>query len=334
MMNNQPKTTLKTNILLFVFAGLTICALAFGWLCLQATNRAFYDSTEKNLHSLTDVETIKIDNRLKSVEQYVNTLNIAISGMIDSAEQLTDPKELNKITEESRELIRLTIGNTEKVVAAYLRFSPRLTPPTSGVFMAKTSADHDLQFTEPTDFSKYSPDDIEHVGWYYIPIKTNRPIWMSPYQNKNIGIYMISYIIPIFKSDKAIGVVGVDIDFDYLTREIASIHFFDNDYAYLSDKSDNALFHPSIPKGQKVTQPENSVLIQNKLTNGMNLTFVIPQSSISANRDTLIKNLTLITLIILVTIVFATLVFSKSFTKILKSFITDTEPAKENKDIE
>ena len=121
-----------------------------------------------------------------------------------------------------------------------------------------------------------------------------------PYLNKNIGIYMISYVIPIFKFNKVIGIVGVDIDFDYLTREIASIRFFDKDYAFLTDRYGNILFHPTIPKGHAFSLPENTLLIHNKLTNGMDLTFVIPRSSLSANRDNLIKNLVLITMLILV----------------------------------
>lgn len=321
-MKNRFRASIQTKVLFLALAGLLLCALAFGGLCLYTTDKVVYEGTEKNLQSLTNIETIKINNRLKNVEQYVNTLNIAINGMLDSLGQLTNEKQLAEFTEKSRELIRLTIGNTEKTVAAYLRFNPELTSPTSGVFMAMTPTDHVLRFTEPTDFSKYKPDDTEHVGWYYAPIKSKRPIWMAPYLNKNIGIYMISYVIPIFKFNKVIGVVGVDIDFDYLTREIASIRFFDKDYAFLTDRYGNTLFHPTIPKGHSFTLPSNTLLIHNKLTNGMNLTFVIPRASLSANRDNLIKNLVLITMLILVVFIFASLIFASSLTKSIR-LLTD-----------
>ena len=188
--------------------------------------------------------------------------------------------------------------------------------------MAKTARDNELKFTEPTDFSKYDPSDIEHVGWYYTPIKTKKPTWMMPYLNKNISVYMISYVIPLFKFDTEIGVVGVDIDFDYLTREIASIRLFDNDYAFLADKNGNILFHPSIPKGHPFTLPENSLFIHNKLENGMDLTFVIPKESITADRNKLIQNLILITMLILVVYILASLIFANSITRSLKQ-LTD-----------
>ena len=321
-MKRRLRATIQIRVLMLALSCLALCALAFGGLCLFTTDKVVHEGTERNLHALTNTETIKINSRLKSVEQYVNTLDIAISGMLDSIEQITDEKLLEEFTEKSRELIRLTIGNTEKAVAAYLRFNPKLTPPTSGIFMTKTSRDHTLKFVEPTDFSKYSPDDIEHVGWYYVPIQTKRPTWMQPYLNKNNGIYMISYVIPLFKFNQEIGVVGVDIDFDYITREIASIRLFDNDYAFIADKNGNVLFHPSIPTGRPFTLPDNSVLIHNKLSNGMDLTFVIPKSSITADRNSLIKNLVLITMLILVVFIFASLIFANSITKSLK-LLTD-----------
>ena len=118
------------------------------------------------------------------------------------------------------------------------------------------------------------------------------------------------------------GVVGVDIDFDYLTREIASIRLFDNDYAFLADKNGNILFHPSIPKGHPFTLPENSLFIHNKLENGMDLTFVIPKESITADRNKLIQNLILITMLILVVYILASLIFANSITRSLKQ-LTD-----------
>jgi diguanylate cyclase (GGDEF)-like protein len=321
-MKRRLRATIQTRVLVLSLSGLLLCALAFGGLCLYTTDKVVHEGTEKHLQNLTSIETIKINNRLKSVEQYVNTLNIAITGMLDSLGQLTDEQSLREFTQKGGDLIRHTISNTDKAIAAYLRFNPKLTPPTSGFFMAKSSNDNELKISEPTDFSKFSPDDIEHVGWYYIPISTGKPTWMAPYLNKNIGVYMISYVIPLYKFNSEIGVIGVDIDFDYITREIASIRLFNNDYAFLADKNGRVLFHPSIPKGHQFVPPENSLLIHNKLENGMDLTFVIPKTAITANRDNLIKNLILITMVILVAYIFASLIFANSITKSLK-LLTD-----------
>lgn len=70
----------------------------------------------------------------------------------------------------------------------------------------------------------YDESDVEHVGWYYLPVQAKEAIWMSPYMNENINIYMISYVVPLFAEDgTSIGIVGMDIDFHrlpiWLTRQ-------------------------------------------------------------------------------------------------------------------
>ena len=97
-MRRQFRATIQTKVLTFALSGLVLCVLALGGLCLYTTNKVTHDNTERNLHNLTNTETIKINNRLKNVEQYVNTLEIAISGMLDSLGQLTDEKQLDEFT--------------------------------------------------------------------------------------------------------------------------------------------------------------------------------------------------------------------------------------------
>ena len=102
-------------------------------------------------------------------------------------------------------------------MTVYLRYNPNYSNPTSGVFAQRQSVDSELQCLTPTDFSMYDESDVEHVGWYYLPVQAKEAIWMSPYMNENINIYMISYVVPLFAEDgTSIGIVGMDIDFHRL----------------------------------------------------------------------------------------------------------------------
>ena len=88
-------------------------------------------------------------------------------------------------------------NNTQGALAVYVRYNPNFTSPTSGLFWSKTALDGRFQELPPTDFSRYSPDDVEHVGWYYLPVKSGQATWMAPYMNKNIQVEMISYVVPL-----------------------------------------------------------------------------------------------------------------------------------------
>ena len=111
-------------------------------------------------------------------------------------------------------------SNTEGALAVYVRYNPDFTPPTSGLFWSKTALNGSFQQLVPTDFSNYNPMDVERVGWYYIPVKTGKPTWMSPYLNQNINVRMISYVIPLYKNNATVGVVGMDIDFASLQKAL------------------------------------------------------------------------------------------------------------------
>ena len=83
----------------------------------------------------------------------------------------------------------------------------------------------------------YDPSDVEHVGWYYIPVQNGKETWMEPYLNSNIGVYMISYVIPIEVDGESIGIIGMDIDFSEFTDTIDSLSIFDSGYGFLVNES-------------------------------------------------------------------------------------------------
>ena len=107
-------------------------------------------------------------------------------------------------------------NNTEGALAVYVRFNPDFSSPTSGLFWSRTTRNGSFQELVPTDFSTYSPSDTEHVGWYYIPVNNGTATWMEPYYNQNIGVEMVSYVIPIYRDNETVGVVGMDIDFSII----------------------------------------------------------------------------------------------------------------------
>ena len=128
----------------------------------------------------------------------------------------------------------------------YIRFNPQITPPTSGVFYSKSDEKSNFEKLVPTDFSKYDPSDTEHVGWYYIPVNAKKPTWLDPYLNSNINVYMVSYVVPIFKDGKSIGIVGMDIDFKNIQNIIKNTKVYDSGYAFLLNRKYDIMSHPEL----------------------------------------------------------------------------------------
>lgn len=151
-------------------------------------------------------------------------------------------------------------NHTNGAVTVYLRYNPNYSNPTSGVFAQRQSVDSELQCLTPTDFSMYDESDVEHVGWYYLPVQAKEAIWMSPYMNENINIYMISYVVPLFAEDgTSIGIVGMDIDFSQITDLVDETKVYQSGYAFLTDASAAIMYHKNADAGTKLSDLDSSL---------------------------------------------------------------------------
>lgn len=180
----------------------------------------------------------------------------------------------------------------------------------------RNSLVEDFYEVEPTDFSMYEPTDYAHVGWYYLPIENKAPLWMSPYLNENVNVYMISYVVPIYAEDgTSIGIIGMDIDFNQVTKIVDSVSIYDTGYAFLTDSNGMITHHKDLELGQnlgdlggttgnvaaKIAAGEgestlleytyNNIgkqLVYTSLNNGMRFVLTAPDKEIRSTTNTLV----------------------------------------------
>ena len=205
-------------------------------------------------------KTEEINSTIQKIEQSVDTLSeVAMSNFdYDSFRQSKDYADT--YTETVQQTVLDFANHTNGAVTAYLRYNPNYSNPTSGVFAQRQSVDSELQCLTPTDFSMYDESDVEHVGWYYLPVQAKVAIWMSPYMNENINIYMISYVVPLFAEDgTSIGIVGMDIDFSQITDLVDETKVYQSGYAFLTDASAAVMYHKNADEGTKLSDLDSSL---------------------------------------------------------------------------
>lgn len=308
------KWSIRDKILALNVSALLFCTLIIGGVAVFYTNDFIESNTSVHLNDITEKEAAQISSRFQNVEQYVKTLNYVALENIESEATLTNDSLRQIHTQQNLNFIRSTIKNVSGVVAVYLRYNPKLTPPTSGIFMAKTGKERGIQKQVPTDFSKFDSDDVEHVGWYYIPVKSGKPLWMAPYENKNVDIYMISYVYPLFRFGKEIGVIGVDLDFGYLTSRIAELRPFQSGYAYLEYPDGKVAYHPDLKMGETFVDTTGYRLARSPLPNGMNLVLVASEKELNAAKDGLAHRITLFALVVVVMFILLSIRISRTIT--------------------
>lgn len=253
----------------------------------------------------------EIDTTLERIAQSVDTLaSLTEQSLTDLDEFKTNSEYVDAYTEQLRPIALEFARNTEGALTYYIRFNPEFTEPTSGIFASKASKDADFEQLTPTDFSIYESSDLEHVGWYYIPVENGEATWMDPYFNSNINVYMISYVVPIYVDGVSVGVVGMDIDFEEITSMVEAIQLYETGNAFVLNSENKILYHNSLEFGTALEEVNNGELAPlaeklnddanmgeeleysfngqkklgyyQKLENGMKLVSVVPKTEVRA----------------------------------------------------
>lgn len=305
-----------------LICSIVLAAIIGGISIMDSTNTAKSDAAEK-LSLTCEKKTDEMDTVIEKIEQSVETLySIVLENLDDVNKFKTSTEYVNAYTEKLNKTMLKFAQNTEGAMSCYIRYNPEFTEPTSGVFLVKENVESDFESLTPTDFSMYDSDDTEHVGWYYVPIKNGEALWMEPYLNSNINVYMISYVIPIFKDGETIGILGMDIDFGVLEDIVNNTHIYKNGYGALVSSSNQVLCHPTIEHGTSLAnedlqsvnkvinkaedqlQPEaydykgqNYNMVYKTLENGMKFVLTAPTNEIQAVSNALFQKILFISIV-------------------------------------
>lgn len=338
--------SIQTKFIALILGCVLLSSVVIGGAGILNAQQVVDGDSAKIMNLLCEEKSAELNGLLTRIEQSVKTLSIYTLDRLESVERLkTDPDYLEEYTRKLESVAVNAAGNTEGALAVYVRFNPELTPPTSGLLWSKTERSGTFQQLTPTDFSGYSPSDVEHVGWYYIPVKNGQAIWMSPYFNQNLNVQMISYVIPLYRDNQTVGVVGMDIDFGVIEDMVGSIRLYDSGYAFLADGQGTVMYHKDISLGTPMAAADKSLLpvvaeLENgtsgsalftyerngekrelafrTLRNGMRLAVTAPVKEIDAGRNGLILQSCVALLLVSALSVALTLVFTRRLVRPLK----------------
>lgn len=321
--------SIKSKFLTLILTCILVASIAVGTAGIIVLNSYADKASAEIINKTCEVETEKLSLIFTETEHSVNALANHVLDQLHSG-SLANKEYMKYYTDE---LSRATLNyaqNTEGVMSAYVRFSPQKSASTTaGVFYVKNPETGEFETAEATDLALYDEDDIEHVGWYYIPVKNGAPMWMKPYYNDNIDVNMISYVIPLFENGEAIGVVGMDIDFKQIGNEISSIKVYESGNAFLINGFEIA-YHPQMEQGGFVTAAldveitldgkessgselyecefmgETKMFAFRTLKNGMKLVIAAPEREIDGDKNMLMGIIIAFTAVILTVAVLIT----------------------------
>lgn len=276
--------SIRTRILSLTIMAVLVSVLAVGTIC-------FFSLRTESDRASTEAMRLICDERRRTINDYLDKIELSLDIVSQFAVSDLDAGALaaggvlgvdgwgghvvqrsDALAQQSAldaylrgysaqvESVLLSAANrNDGIITFYYRINPEISMDEKG-FLYSRIGGGEFEKIELTDLSLYDPDDDEHVGWYYTPLRRGTASWLDPYDNGNLGIKMISYETPIYKESTFIGVMGVDIDYSTLVDLIRDIRLYKSDYAFLTDKDGAVVYHPTLPSGYLPSEGDASEL--------------------------------------------------------------------------
>ena len=335
---------LQNKLLILVISSILFPALVVMAISFSNYGHIVEDNSVQIMQLMCSEKRQSIDEKLLNIEQSVHTIyHFATEQHSDTDNLWQDEEQFLEHISKMREIMETTVKYTDGAVSVYYRLNAVIQGPKQGVWLVQ---DENGNYTERemTDMSLYDDDDIEHVGWYYIPIANGKETWINLYYNKNMDKEIISYVIPIILDEKSIGVVGMDISTNLLYENTKNVTVYDKGYAFLMDNEGEFVYHPEM-KGNTISEEfnmqhtylyEKSLLsvenqsVENyrwndtdkkmtaqKLRNGMIFTVCVTEQEIKQPQQKMLINSVWVILLIMSGFVAVTVLLTKAIVRLI-----------------
>ena len=291
------RRSIMMEVVFLVALTVFLTAAVLGWGTSFAMGDLVKNHTEESLRTMSVICRERLDRTFFCVRQAVEGMEHQALSRVESYERLKNDAAYREayLAEMTKRFDDIARG-TDGTITYYLHLSPMFGGTKSGLFMAREDARWEGALSpfvkrEVTDLALYSPDDHQHVGWYYTPLKSKCATWIEPYIDPITNSYVISYVAPMFLEGNFLGVVGIEIDFNFIIQELRRMSIYYYGYVYIMNRNNIVLYHKDQPQGSLFKSNPEFQEIELYLTNGMWLGIAIPLSNVNDERNHLIMHL-------------------------------------------
>ena len=343
--------SIKTKITLITVVAIVISMSITMLLGVIAVRKIGSSSSEQILLLLCETGEKNLDYYFESVEQTVGT----VSSYAETDLEERSKDDLEAHVERVRSFFDKIAVETNGVMTYYYRIDPDYSKDVEGFWYVyvdgKGYAPHEV-----TDISKYDTNDLNSLVWFTVPKNNGRAVWLPPYITETINARVLSYNVPVYKDGVFVGVIGIEIDYSTMAKQVDNIKLYKHGYAFINDANGKLIYHPyidvlSLPE-EEIPKVPDGLLGNNyshryefegverqavclDLSNGMRLNVSAPVHELNGDWEKLIIKTILISFGLLVVFSLLSLFFADRITKPLVELTKAAEQVnKGNYDVE
>ena len=246
------KSIFAKIIALFLFT-VILSSLWIGIVCTIETYSILHKSAEDQLITKAQMSAEKLNSIFEKVEESVDTLHHYAKQELTDISQLQSEESLAQFLSAIESVGVNHARSTNGVLSVYARFEPTVVGyDTAGYAFVKDDETGEMLATEVTPLNHYQETDIEHVGWWYIPKKAGKASWIDSYYSNKFDTWMISYTVPVYFEETFIGVVGMDVECDYIASIANNIEVYETGNVSVLNQNFSILVHSDFKIGDTV----------------------------------------------------------------------------------
>lgn len=249
--------SIQAKIILLLLCCLLIVSFGVAGACIAQTSSILHDSAEENMTLLCEKNAQELNTLLLQVQESVDTLSQHVVGNLDSIGVLRSPDTLASYIASIEEIGINHASGIKNACSVYVLLAPEQAGNSQGFFWLRDEKSGLLAKNEVVDLSNYTEADVEYTGYYTLAKKNGLPTWVDAYYNRNVGMRMFSYVVPLYKNDVFFGVVGMDIACSTVEAIARKVSIFETGYAAVLNSNQTVMYHPTIAPDIKVNHLES-----------------------------------------------------------------------------
>lgn len=293
--------SITNNIIMLELLTVLLAAFALGGICYVSMNRLTEDRIAETMDTVSAMSRGRLSGALDGIRTSAQSMrDLALRKLKSYDRFASSPEYQEEYLREMEELLYPIAYHTDGCISYYLRCVVELTGPKAGFYCVRP-AGHWEGIQTPfhsryaTDISQYAEKDL---GWYYLPLRRHNPTWTAPYVDVNTNARVMSYSMPLYAEGKPLGVIGMDVDFEYLIHEIRRMAVYEHGFAYLTDRNGHVLYHKDYRAGTLVPEDPDIYTRETYLSSGIWLGIAVPAYEIYKDRNAMLIHLVLCMLIL------------------------------------
>ena len=218
--------TIQGKILLVVIAALVVITTAVTMIALEITHEIMHKDADRILNNASQKEAAQINDMLNDFMKSAAITEHYAAHELQSPDALANEEYLAEYIRNIRNLFDEIAINTSGAYSYYLCLSPELTTRVTGFYtqFEEDGSQHELSQEEFSSLPLLKDEELMMYGNHSGSVVGE---WIAPHPSRFTGELVISYILPIYHNERFIGLLGFNMDFDYLLARVNQITLYE-----------------------------------------------------------------------------------------------------------